>query len=161
MPSGTMSRFLNCALAGGGVRQGVEGRIVGEKTGVVPAARGCAECTGTCHLRRNDSPRTPPVPLKKGVAGITRPASERTPRRWREGIAAPPARALSRLEALAHELDQAADAAVRAMDEVGSAPAALAVYRRDEDVPPWTRGIAVRKHLGSRSRSRSFCSPTR
>ena len=49
-----------------------------------------------------------------------------------------PARALSRLEALAHELDQAADAAVRAMDEVGSAPAALAVYRRDEDVPPWT-----------------------
>ena len=55
-------------------------------------------------------------------------------------MAAPPARAISRLEALAGELDQAADAAVRAMDEAGSAPAALAVYRRDEDVPPWTRG---------------------
>ena len=24
------------------------------------------------------------------------------------------------------------------MNEVGSAPAALAVYRRDQDVPPWT-----------------------
>jgi hypothetical protein len=62
----------------------------------------------------------------------------RTVRRWMEGIAAPPAEAISRLEALARELDQAAEAAVRAMHEVGSAPAALAVYRRDEDVPPWT-----------------------
>ena len=41
-------------------------------------------------------------------------------------------------KALARELDQAADATVRAMNEVGSAPAALAVYRRDQDVPPWT-----------------------
>ena len=42
------------------------------------------------------------------------------------------------IEALARELDQAADATVRAMNEVVSAPAALAVYRRDQDVPPWT-----------------------
>ena len=42
------------------------------------------------------------------------------------------------LQALARELDQAADATVRAMDEGVSAPAALAVYRRDQDVPPWT-----------------------
>ena len=41
-------------------------------------------------------------------------------------------------KALARELDQAADATVRAMNEVGSAPAALALYRRDEDVPPST-----------------------
>ena len=39
-------------------------------------------------------------------------------------------------KALARELDEAADATVRAMDEVVSAPAALAVYRRDQDVPP-------------------------
>src|SRR5436305_10020612 len=42
------------------------------------------------------------------------------------------------LQALARELDQAADPTVRAMDEVVSASAALAVYRRDQDVPPWT-----------------------
>ena len=40
-----------------------------------------------------------------------------------------PARALSRLEALARDLDQVADAAVRAMGEVGAAM----VYRGDED----------------------------
>ena len=39
-------------------------------------------------------------------------------------------------KALARELDEVADATVRAMDEVVSAPAALAVYRRDQDVPP-------------------------
>jgi hypothetical protein len=55
-----------------------------------------------------------------------------------EGIAAPPARAISRLEALARELDQAADVVARAMGEVGTAPTILAVYRRDEDVPHWT-----------------------
>ena len=64
--------------------------------------------------------------------------ADRTVRRWMQGIAAPPAEAISRLEALARKLDQAADATVRAMNEVGSAPAALAVYRRDQDVPPWT-----------------------
>jgi hypothetical protein len=42
-----------------------------------------------------------------------------------EGIVAPPARAFSRLEALARELDQAADAAVRAMGEAGAASATL------------------------------------
>ena len=52
---------------------------------------------------------------------------------------APPAQAVSPLEALARELDQAADATVRAMNEVVSAPAALAVYRRDQDVPPLDR----------------------
>ena len=46
-------------------------------------------------------------------------------------------------KALARELDQAADATVRAMNEVVSAPAALAVYRRDQDVPPWT-GLPTR-----------------
>ena len=62
--------------------------------------------------------------------------ADRTVRRWMQGMAAPPAEAVSRLEALAPELDQAADATVRAMDEVVSASAALAVYRRDQDVPP-------------------------
>ena len=51
---------------------------------------------------------------------------------------AAPSVGLPPTEALARELDQAADATVRAMNEVGSAPAALALYRRDEDVPPST-----------------------
>ena len=33
------------------------------------------------------------------------------------------------------------------MDEVVSAPATLAVYRRDQDVPPWTRLPTAGCHL--------------
>ena len=76
-----------------------------------------------------------------GVAG-------RTFRRWMEGIAATPSGAFSRLEALARELDQAADAAVRAMGEVGAAPTTIAVYRHDEDVPPWTGLPTAACHVG-------------
>jgi hypothetical protein len=52
-----------------------------------------------------------------------------------EGVATPPAQAFSRLEALARELDQAADVVVRGMGEAGAAPTTLVVYRRDQDVP--------------------------
>jgi hypothetical protein len=59
-------------------------------------------------------------------------------RRWIEGVRTPPAVAIDRLAALAHSLDQVADLRVRALDEAGSAPAVLLVYRRHQDVPSWT-----------------------
>ena len=53
------------------------------------------------------------------------PAFQSRERDARDSARTPPAEAVSRLEALARELDQAADATVRAMDEVVSAPAEL------------------------------------
>jgi transcriptional regulator with XRE-family HTH domain len=66
-----------------------------------------------------------------GVAG-------RTFRRWMEGAHDPPTEAINRLTALARDLDLAADATAGTMDEPGSAPRVLLVYRRDQDVPSWT-----------------------
>src|SRR5258708_39767017 len=64
--------------------------------------------------------------------------SGRTMRRWVEGVRTPPALAIDRLAALARSLDQMANLKVGALDEAGSARAVLLVYRRDNDVPPWT-----------------------
>jgi hypothetical protein len=36
---------------------------------------------------------------------------------------------------------------VRALDETGSAPAVLLVYRRDQDVPPWSGLCSAGCHL--------------
>ena len=71
-------------------------------------------------------------------AAVLLGVASRTFRRWMEGIVAPRPGAISRLEGLARELDQAADVVVRGMGEAGAAPTTLVVYRRDEDVPPWT-----------------------
>jgi hypothetical protein len=81
-------------------------------------------------LAKTGLTQTDAAPLL-GVAG-------RTVRRWIEGVRTPPAVAIDRLAALARSLDQVADFKVRALDEAGSAPAVLLVYRRDQDVPPWT-----------------------
>jgi len=66
---------------------------------------------------------------------------------WIEGVRKPPAAALDRLAAVAQALDQMADLTVRAMDEEGSAPAVVLVYRRDRDVPPWTGLRTASCHL--------------
>ena len=64
-----------------------------------------------------------------------------------QGVCRPPPVAIEELEALAHTLDEDADFVVRAMEEQGSAPAVLLVYRRDSDVPP-SRGLrTVGYHL--------------
>ena len=55
-----------------------------------------------------------------------------------EGVRKPPAVAIDRLAALARAQGQVADSMVRALEEAGSAPAIVLVYRRDRDVPPWT-----------------------
>ena len=59
----------------------------------------------------------------------------------------PPAMAIERLAGLARALDQVADLRVRELDEAGSAPAVLLVYRRDQDVPPWTELRTAGCHL--------------
>jgi hypothetical protein len=59
-------------------------------------------------------------------------------RRWMEGVRIPPATVIDQVEALVRTLDQAAESAIRAIDEAGAAPAALLVYRHDRDVPPWS-----------------------
>jgi hypothetical protein len=58
----------------------------------------------------------------------------RTVRRWLEGTRPTPEVAIERLNAWAYALDQTAQAiTMRTL-----VPAALLVYRRDRDVPPWT-----------------------
>ena len=55
-------------------------------------------------------------------------------RRWLEGTRPTPKGAIERLNAWAYALDQTAQAIIMRT----GAPAALLVYRRDQDVPPWT-----------------------
>ena len=59
----------------------------------------------------------------------------------------PPALAIDRLEALARGLDQLANSTVRAMDEAGPASRVILVYRRDQDLPPWTQLRTAGCHL--------------
>jgi transcriptional regulator with XRE-family HTH domain len=73
--------------------------------------------------------------------------ASRTVRRWMEGDRVPPVTAIDRLEALARDLDKAAASVVRAVGERRSAPAVFVVYRRDEDLPPWTRLRTAGCHL--------------
>jgi hypothetical protein len=93
----------------------------------------------TVLLARTGLTQTDAAPLL-GVAG-------RTVRRWIVGVRTPPAGAIDRLAALARALDQGADLKVRALDEAGSAPAVLLVYRHDQDVPPWTELRTAGCHL--------------
>jgi transcriptional regulator with XRE-family HTH domain len=58
----------------------------------------------------------------------------RTVRRWLEGTRPTPKVAIERLNAWAYALDQTAQAVTMRTGD----PAALLVYRRDRDVPPWT-----------------------
>jgi hypothetical protein len=73
--------------------------------------------------------------------------SGRTMRRWMEGVRIPPAIALDRLAALARGLDQLANSAVRAMDDAVPASRVFLVYRRDQDMPPWTQLRTAGCHL--------------
>jgi transcriptional regulator with XRE-family HTH domain len=93
----------------------------------------------TVLLARTGLTQTDAAPLL-GVSG-------RTVRRWIEGVRTPPAVAIDRLAALARALDHGADLTARALDEAGSAPAVLLVYRRDQDVPPWTELRTAGCHL--------------
>jgi hypothetical protein len=58
---------------------------------------------------------------------------DRTVRRWIEGTRPTPKAAIERLRIWAYALDQTAQAIMRM-----GGPAVLLVYRRDQDVPPWT-----------------------
>src|SRR5262249_49342435 len=73
--------------------------------------------------------------------------ADRSVRRWMEGVSTPPTVAIDRLEALARTLDHLAETAVQAIDEAGSDPAFLLIYRRDEDVPPWSKLPTAGCHL--------------
>jgi len=81
-----------------------------------------------------------------GAAALIGVAS-RTVRRWMEGVSTPPVVAIDRLAAVARRLDQVSDSTVRALAEAGSAPAVLLVYRRDQDVPPWSGWRTAGCHL--------------
>jgi transcriptional regulator with XRE-family HTH domain len=73
--------------------------------------------------------------------------ASRTVRRWMEGVRKPPAVAIDRLAALARAQGQVADSMVRALGEAGSAPKILLVYRRNQDVPPWSGWRTAGCHL--------------
>ena len=73
--------------------------------------------------------------------------SGRTMRRWMEGVRIPPAIALDRLAALARGLDQLANSAVRDMDDAVPASRVFLVYRRNQDLPPWTQLRTAGCHL--------------
>ena len=71
----------------------------------------------------------------------------RTVRRWAEGVQKPSDRAMDHLASFARGLDYAADHVIQGIDLAGSTPFPLLVYRKNEDVPPWSGFRTAGAHL--------------